>query len=286
VTCISQELVRFDMQVLETPSIQGEEYQQGTLAGYETREYLLKKWERRCAYCDKTGLPLQIEHIVPRAKGGGKRISNLTLACQACNLAKGSQDLDVFLKKQPKRLKQIQSQMKVPLKDAAAVNTTRFALQERLKARGLPVEVGSGGLTKYNRSRRGLPKTHWLDAVCVGQSTPEHLQTRGVVPLLIEAQGHGCRRVRTVNGIGFPCSAPKKAKKVQGFQTGDLCRAHVTTGKKQGVYHGRVLVRASGSFDLTTQSGRVAGLNVRFFPPLHRCDGYSYQKGGVHSSPA
>ncbi|MCV3213768.1 RNA-guided endonuclease IscB [Plectonema radiosum NIES-515] len=43
VEAISQELVRFDMQLMCNPDIQGKEYQQGTLAGYETREYLQGK---------------------------------------------------------------------------------------------------------------------------------------------------------------------------------------------------------------------------------------------------
>jgi 5-methylcytosine-specific restriction endonuclease McrA len=51
IEAISQELVRFDMQLMSNPDIQGKEYQQGTLAGYETREYLLEKWGRQCAYC-------------------------------------------------------------------------------------------------------------------------------------------------------------------------------------------------------------------------------------------
>jgi hypothetical protein len=41
IQAISQELVRFDMQLMVNPDIQGQEYQQGTLAGYETREYLI-----------------------------------------------------------------------------------------------------------------------------------------------------------------------------------------------------------------------------------------------------
>jgi len=53
ITAISQELVRFDTQIMQNPEITGKEYQQGTLAGYETREYLLEKWSRQCAYCDK-----------------------------------------------------------------------------------------------------------------------------------------------------------------------------------------------------------------------------------------
>ncbi len=53
---ISQELVKFDTQVIRNPEIIGREYQQGTLAGYETREYLLEKWGRCCAYFDERPL--------------------------------------------------------------------------------------------------------------------------------------------------------------------------------------------------------------------------------------
>jgi hypothetical protein len=51
VTGIATELVRFDMQLLDDPDISGTGYQQGTLAGYELREFLLNKWGRACAYC-------------------------------------------------------------------------------------------------------------------------------------------------------------------------------------------------------------------------------------------
>ena len=59
VTAIAQELVRFDMQQMENPEISDVEYQQGTLAGYEVREYLLEKWGRECAYCGAKDVPLQ-----------------------------------------------------------------------------------------------------------------------------------------------------------------------------------------------------------------------------------
>src|SRR5712691_1843443 len=132
-------------------------------------------------------VPLQIDHIHPRATGGTDRISNLTLACEPCNSKKGDQEVQVFLANTPDVLTRILAQAKAPLTDAAAVNTTRWALFERLKALGLPIECGSGGLTKFNRTRRGLSKAHWLDAACVGKSTPEQLHTTGVVPLLITA---------------------------------------------------------------------------------------------------
>lgn len=203
IEAISQELVRFDMQLMRKPDIQGKEYQQGTLAGYETREFLLEKWGRQCAYCQVLDVPLQIEHIHPRAKGGSNSISNLTLSCEKCNTKKGTIDIKDFLKKDPLKLEKILKQAKKPLADAAAVNTTRFALLEVLKATGLPVETGSSGLTKFNRSQHNLAKTHWLDAACVGKSTPK-LIIKGVKPLLIAANGHGYRQSCRTDKFGFP----------------------------------------------------------------------------------
>ena len=36
---------------MQDPDISAVEYQQGTLAGYEVREYLLEKFGHQCAYC-------------------------------------------------------------------------------------------------------------------------------------------------------------------------------------------------------------------------------------------
>jgi 5-methylcytosine-specific restriction endonuclease McrA len=285
IRAISLELVKFDLHQMEHPEVSGVEYQHGTLFGAEVRQYLLEKWDRACSYCGTRDVPLQVEHIQAKANGGTDRVSNLCLACDACNKAKGSQDIGVFLIEKPAVLARLLAQAKAPLKDAAAVNSTRWALYERLKTVGLPVECGSGGLTKFNRTQRTLPKAHWIDAACVGTSTPASLKIAGVVPLLIAATGHGSRQKCNVNELGFPCSKPKGAKKVKGFQTGDLVRATVTTGSKQGIYVGRVLVRASGSFDIRTKAGRVQGISHRFCTPVHRGDGYSYQIGAGHSSP-
>ncbi len=80
---------------------------------------------------------------------------------------------------------------------------------------------------------------------------------------------------------GFPRTGPKQAKKIKGFQTGDLVRARVPTGKYAGIHVGRVLVRATGSFDIRTAHGRVQGISYRHCQPIHRNDGYSYQVGGA-----
>jgi 5-methylcytosine-specific restriction endonuclease McrA len=279
VAAISQELVRFDLQKTENPEIAGMKYQQGTLAGYEVREYLLEKWERQCAYCDATNVPLEVEHILCRARGGTNRVSNLTLACESCNDKKGTRLIEDFLAADPDRRLRLLAQAKAPLKDAAAVNATRWALYERLKALGLPVECGSGGLTKFNRISRGLPKTHWLDAACVGLSTPESLNVRSIVPLRITATGHGSRQMCRMDEHGFPRTKPKAAKRVKGFQTGDLVRAIVTSGTKQGTYTGKVAVRTRGVFDIKTAQGTITDIHHRFCTVVARSDGYTYSSG-------
>ncbi|MEG4408350.1 RNA-guided endonuclease IscB [Microcoleus sp. MON2_D5] len=275
IAAISQELVRFDMQLMRNPEIQGKEYQQGTLTGYETREYLLEKWNRACAYCGVKDVPLQIEHIHPRAKGGSNSITNLTLSCEKCNRKKGTKDLKEFLQKDPAKLERILGQTKKPLADAASVNTTRFALLETLKATGLPVETGSGGLTKFNRSQQGLTKTHWLDAACVGLSTPE-LTIKGVKPLLISAMGHGSRQSCRTDRFGFPNRHVSRTKFHFGFQTGDIVQAIVTSGKKVGIYKGRIATRASGSFNISTANGLIQGISHRYCKHIHKQDGYGY----------
>jgi 5-methylcytosine-specific restriction endonuclease McrA len=271
---IVQELVRFDLQQLENPEISGIEYQQGDLAGYEVREYLLNKWGRKCAYCKAENVPLQIEHIHPKAKGGSNRISNLCLACEPCNIKKGTQDITQFLGKKPELLKQIQAQTKRPLKDAAAVNSTRWALFNRLKKTGLPASTGSGGLTKFNRTRLGLPKTHWLDAACVGEV--ESLEVLTTQPLRIKATGHGSRQQCRTDKYGFPSRYVPKDPYVKGFQTGDIVKAIVTKGKKVGQYLGRVAVRSSGSFNISDKTGLIQGISHKLCNLIHKKDGYGY----------
>lgn len=274
ITAISQELVRFDLQQMENPEISGIEYQQGTLLGYEVREYLLNKWERKCAYCNAQDLPLQVEHIFPLAKGGTDRVSNLCLACESCNLKKGTQDIELFLDKKPDVLKRVLAQAKRPLKDAAAVNSTRWALFNQLKETGLPVETGTGGRTKFNRTRLELPKSHWVDAACVGKV--DSLQLLISKPLLIIATGHGNRQMCGTDKYGFVSRHRTKVQVHKGFQTGDIVKAVVTTSKKAGDYIGRVLCRATGNFDIATNKGRVSGVSHKYCQPIHRKDGYSY----------
>lgn len=263
-TAVSMELVRFDTQLMQNPEINGVEYQQGELQGYEVREYLLEKWGRKCAYCGTTGVPLEVEHIIPRAKGGSDRASNLTLACTPCNTAKRTQTAAEF------GHPEIQTKACQPLKDAAAVNAARWALYQRLQQTGLPAECGTGGRTKYNRIRLGLSKAHWLDAACVGASTPEILKADGVRPLHIRATGHGNRQMCQTDKYGFPKAHRTRQRSFHGFRTGDMVRAVVPTGKYAGKHVGRVTVRARPDWKL-----KGMWLNYRHFHLIQKADGYA-----------
>jgi 5-methylcytosine-specific restriction endonuclease McrA len=279
---LSLELVQFDTQLMQNAEISGVEYQQGTLAGYEIREYLLEKFGRKGAYCKAANVPLQLEHIVAKARDGSNRVSNLTIACTPCNDAKGKRTASEF------GHPEIQAQANAPLRDAAAVNATRWALYHRLNATGLPLETGTGGRTKWNRTTRELPKTHWLDAVCVGESSPERLRVNGVIPLLITAMGRHSRQMCRTNRFGFPDKGPKATSVVGGFRTGDIVRAVVGPPSiKAGVYVGRIAIRATGKCNLKTATGTIQGIHVRYCRPLHRGDGYTYtaQKGATTLPP-
>lgn len=275
VTSIAVERVRFDMQKLENPEISGVEYQQGTLAGYEVREYLLEKWGRHCAYCGQVDVPLQIEHIEPRSRGGSNRVSNLTLACEPCNQAKGNMPVEVFLKGSPALLRSTKAQAKKPLCDAAAVNATRNVLWLKLHETGLPVTGGSGGLTKFNRRAQGVPKEHCLDAACVGPI--QELKGWDQPVLLISATGRGSHQRTRLDKYGFPRGYLMSKKSVHRFQTGDIVKAVVPAGKKAGTHIGRVVIRKTGSFDITTKTGTVQGVSHRHCRVLQRNDGYGYQ---------
>jgi RRXRR protein/HNH endonuclease len=282
ISALNMELVRFDMQALENPEIEGAEYQQGTLYGTEIREYLLAKWNRTCAYCGAEQVPLNLDHIQPKAKGGSNRASNLTLSCVPCNERKGTRDVREFLEHDPKRLDLILAQAKRPLKDAAAVNSTRWALFSALKQTGLAVKTGSGGRTKWNRSRLSIPKTHALDAACVGvvESIPQWQRPT----LTIKATGRGSYQRTRLNAYGFPNGYLIRKKTVNGFQTGDLVVATVTSGKKIGVHAGRVAIRASGSFNIQTAAGVVQGISHKHCRIIQRNDGYGYTQSPFFSN--
>ncbi|MFX0062985.1 MAG: RNA-guided endonuclease IscB, partial [Candidatus Hermodarchaeota archaeon] len=294
-TAISVEHVKFDTQLLQNPDIQDVEYQQGTLWGYEVKEYLLEKFNRQCAYCQGKSRDtiLEVDHVIPRqptrGQAGTDRISNLVIACRACNEAKGNTQPEDWRhqllrstssldRARLKGLDQVVKQLKRPLKAAAFLNAVRWALYKRLQSLMLPVECGTGALTKLNRLTLGFPKGHIFDAACVGASTPPQRMFHTAYMHIWQATGRGTRQLSRVNKAGFPIAYRSPGKLVFGFQTGDLVVADVPTGKYPGRWRGRVAVRASGYFDLKDHQGRrlCQGISYNYCRVLQHANGWYY----------
>ena len=287
VTEIVMELVRFDTSLLQNPEISGTSYQQGELFGYEVREYLLEKYSRECAYCGAKDVPLEVEHIHPKSKGGSDRVSNLCIACHKCNQKKADKDVAEFLKKKPEVLKRVIAQAKAPLLDAArsvpggsfpqanslAVNQTRWKLFETLKALGLPVLTSSGGRTKYNRCRLQLPKHHWIDAVCVGHVDELILRTHQ--PLAIRCKGQGGRQKAALNKHGYPIRH-NPLRPILGWSTGDIVLATITSGKYRGEYIGRIAPKSNGNCTFTPNGCKAFSSSLKYMTRIHCKDGYEY----------
>ena len=132
--------------------------------------------------------------------------------------------------------------------------------------------AGSGGRTKFNRTTRGLPKTHWLDAACVGASTPETLSAskasgRCWSRRAAMASGTAAGRTSTASRSG----TPRGRRSYQGFRTGDIVRADIPNGKHRGTHTGRIAIRYRPSFRMGAIDVHPDQLTV-----VHRADGYNY----------
>lgn len=101
ISSVAVETVRFDTQTMLKPETGGVEYQQGELAGYKVREYLLEKFGKQCVYCRGKNIPHQIEDVQAKSRGGSDRVSNLDIVCSDCNTAKGNMDMREFLAGKP-----------------------------------------------------------------------------------------------------------------------------------------------------------------------------------------
>ena len=199
------ERASFDPQKFLNPEIQGVEYQQGTLFGYQVREYLLEKWHRCCAYCGRTNIPLEVEHIIPKKprKGesrGSDRVDNLTLACRPCNKAKGNLQPQAWARKLAKSsrpidqtraegLAKVLTRCKKSLKSAPFMNLLRSRLILKVKA-----SETWGYITKFQRLREGLPKSHVTDALVIAGGTKH---TQRIQPFQVHQTRRNNRSLQT-----------------------------------------------------------------------------------------
>ena len=264
------EKVSFDTSSMTNgKKLYADEYQNGELKDTKLRDFIFKKHNHKCVYCGGDGE--EIEHIIPRSKGGTNSIKNLTLSCQKCNIEKGNLSLKDFGKKVKKDFSHIEPK-KTP-KNASIIQSARnYTLKELSK--NFEIETGEGGETYANRKELNLPKEHYYDAMCIGNKYKYKIVANKV--LEVKAKGRGSRQMCRMDRFGFPRTKAKSSKIVKGFQTGDIVKAVVTKGKKIGTYLGKVAVRASGNFNITTTEATIQGINYRYCTTVQKGDGYAY----------
>lgn len=270
ITKVCLEHCKFDTQLMSNPEINGIEYQQGTLQGYEVREYLLEKFGRKCCYCKKEGVPLEIEHIIPKSRGGSNSITNLALACRKCNQKKGKMTAKEF------GHPEVQKQATTSMKDAASVNSTRWHIFNLLKDLNVDMETGSGAVTKMNRIANKLPKDHHWDASCVGRSTPNNLEIRTKSLLVIQSCGRGSHCRTNTDKYGFPKAYLPRKKIFDGFTSGNMCIGMAKSGKyKDKRIIGKISV--SGNNCMFYKDGKyIASIKQECCKNIHLKDGYGY----------
>lgn len=54
------------------------------------RDLVLGRDGYTCVYCGVTGVPLQLDHVMPRSRGGADTPDNLVACCKSCNTSKGA----------------------------------------------------------------------------------------------------------------------------------------------------------------------------------------------------
>ena len=212
------ENVSFDTaQMSSNTNLIGIGYQQGPLYNTNLREFVFSRTNGRCSYCGAKAT--EIDHIIPRAQGGSNSVHNLTPACRSCNQKKSNLSLKDFGEIMNKDYSHLEPK-KLP-KDAAIVQLARNYMVREITKLVPDTTTHDAWLTKCNRDSLGLSKQHYYDALSVGE-VPNKFDFFTDKILVISAKGRGSRKMCKVDKYGFPRTAAKASKSVEGFQTGDI----------------------------------------------------------------
>src|SRR5262249_37004662 len=157
----------------------------------------------------------------------------------------------------------VQAQAEQPLRDAAPVNATRWALFRRLRAR----PAAGDGHGAYKVEPHAAPAAQDPLAGCGlggGGHTPPPAGGR-VAPTVDHSHRAACTPAVPHGPLWLPTHRPQGHQQGGGLRTGALVRAVVPPpSSKAGTYVGRLAVRASGNGNSTTaRHGVVQGILVR-----------------------
>lgn len=154
------EVAQFDTQKIKNPDISGKEYQEGDQLGFwNVREYVLARDGHKCQYCkgkskDKI---LNVHHIESR-KTGGDSPSNLITLCETCHKEYHKGNIKLKVKRG------------ASLRDAAVMGIMKWKLLDKLKSLYSNVSMTFGYITKHNRIKHEIKKSHISDAFVISKN--------------------------------------------------------------------------------------------------------------------
>jgi len=188
------EVAKFDTQKLQNVDIQGVEYQEGQMSGYDNlRAFVLHRDNYTCQICKKRDGILQTHHIIQRKDGGSNRPDNLVTVHEKCHKDFHSGKIKHAFTK-PKSFKQ------TPL-----MNNIRKCVVDKLVC-----DYTYGYITKRKRLELGLDKTHFNDAFVISDGVN---QVRSkVFDVIVSRRNNRCLQL---NRKGFAPSIRKQRYNVQ-----------------------------------------------------------------------
>ena len=160
ITKTTIEVAQFDAQKIKNDKIQGVEYQHGEQMGFcNVREYVLARDGHKCQHCKgKSGDKILNVHHIESRKTGGNAPNNLITLCETCHKAYHRGEFELKVKRG------------TSLRDAAAMNTMRWAVYNKAKDEFNNVHLTFGYITKYIRIENSIGKTHCADAFCISKN--------------------------------------------------------------------------------------------------------------------
>ena len=247
VSSVTIEVAQFDMQKIKNPGLTGTDYQHGEQEGFwNVREYVLWRDGHKCQCCrgkskDKI---LNVHHIESR-KTGGDSPSNLVTLCETCHKAYHKGKVEVKLKRSF-----------VSLRDAAAMNITRWAVYNRLKAElDVPVRLTYGYKTKYVRIHAGLEKSHAVDARCIS-GNPE-VKACGDVCCYRQLRRHNRKVMKSNMLSGGRWKRNQAPREIKGYRRYDV----VSFNDKNCYING---LRSRGVFSIRSFDGKLFSNDISY----------------------
>lgn len=154
------EVAQFDTQKIKNPDISGKEYQEGDQLGFwNVREYVLARDNHVCQNCKgkSKNKILNVHHIESR-KTGGNSPSNLITLCETCHKEYHKGNIKLKVKRG------------TSLRDAAAMGIMKWKLLDKLKSLFPNVSMTFGYITKHNRIKHEIKKSHISDAFVISKN--------------------------------------------------------------------------------------------------------------------